>query len=60
MVWFPSWLVKFVTHALGICTAKKDGVAVALLTTPTDDDVAVGVALCGVHVVVPLCVGYQM
>ncbi len=42
-------------HALGICTAKKDGVAVALLTTPTDDNVAVGVALCGVHVVVPLC-----
>jgi hypothetical protein len=43
------------THALGICTAKKDLVTVALFAALADNDVTVGVALCGVHGLVSLC-----
>ena len=43
------------THALGIRASEKYGVAVALFAAFADYDVTVGVALCGVHVVAPLC-----
>jgi hypothetical protein len=42
-------LGELMTHALGICTAKKDLVTVALFAALADDDITVGVALCGVH-----------